>query len=66
MNLTVLREMSPSDLNLKIGDLKKELLMLRIQRVNGRLEQSHLLSAHKRTIARILTVLQEKRGDANV
>jgi large subunit ribosomal protein L29 len=66
MKLSLLREMSPSDLTLKIADLKKELLMLRIQRVNGRLEQSHLLSSHKRTIARILTVLQEKRGDANV
>jgi len=66
MKLSLLREMSPSDLTLKIADLKKELLMLRIQRVNGRLEQSHLLSSHKRTIARTLTVLQEKRGDANV
>ncbi|MHB1562712.1 MAG: 50S ribosomal protein L29 [Leptospirillum sp.] len=66
MKVSLLREMSPSDLALKIADLKKELLMLRIQRVNGRLEQSHLLSSHKRTIARILTVLQEKRGDANV
>lgn len=66
MKLSILREMSPSDLSLKVADLKKELLMLRIQRVNGRLEQSHLLSANKRTIARILTVLQEKRGDANV
>jgi len=66
MKVTLLREMSPSELALKITDLKKELLMLRIQRVNGRLEQSHLLSSYKRTIARILTVLQEKRGSANV
>jgi len=66
MKLNLLREMSSSDLTLKVADLKKELLMLRIQRVNGRLEQSHLLSSHKRTIARIFTVLQEKRGNVNV
>ncbi|MHB1756058.1 MAG: 50S ribosomal protein L29 [Leptospirillum sp.] len=66
MKIKDLRELSHSDLNLKKADLKKELLMLRIQRVNGRLEQSHLLASHKRTIARILTVLEEKRGEVHV
>lgn len=66
MKIKSIRDMSTDDLELKASELKKELLMLRIQRVNGRLEQSHLLSENKRDIAKILTVLTQKKGNSHV
>jgi large subunit ribosomal protein L29 len=40
----------------KIGELRKELFDLRLQKATTNVEKTHLLREHKRDIARLLTV----------
>lgn len=58
--------MSEAEIQDKIRELKRELLMLRIQRVNGRLEKPHLLKEYKRDVSRMLTILTERKSVENV
>ncbi|MHB1606719.1 MAG: 50S ribosomal protein L29 [Leptospirales bacterium] len=61
-----IRIMSEAEIQDKIRELKRELLMLRIQRVNGRLEKPHLLKEYKRDVSRMLTILTERKSVQNV
>lgn len=61
-----IRVMSEAEIQDKIRELKRELLMLRIQRVNGRLEKPHLLKEYKRDVSRMLTILTERKSVENV
>lgn len=60
-----IRGMSDSEIEDKIRELKRELLMLRIQRVNGRMEKPHLLKQHKKDVARMMTILTERKASSN-
>ncbi|AFS53787.1 hypothetical protein LptCag_2762 [Leptospirillum ferriphilum] len=40
--------------------------MLRIQRVNGRLDKPHLLKEYKKDVSRMLTILTERKMLKNV
>lgn len=57
-----IRGMSEAEIQDKIRELKRELLMLRIQRVNGRLEKPHLLREYKQDVSRMLTILTERKS----
>lgn len=46
----------------KVGELRKELFEMRLQKNTTNLEKSHLLTTHKRDIARLLTVLNSKES----
>lgn len=46
----------------KIGELRKELFDLRLQKNTTNIEKSHLLKNLKRDIARLLTVLNSKES----
>ncbi len=54
--------MSEAEIQDKIRELKRELLMLRIQRVNGRLDKPHLLKEYKQDVSRMLTILTERKS----
>jgi len=56
-----LRNLSKEELLQKIKSLKEELFKLNLQRYAGRVEKPHMFSLHKRDIARIKTILQEKK-----
>ncbi|MDP5053842.1 MAG: 50S ribosomal protein L29, partial [Congregibacter sp.] len=43
--------------------LREEQFKLRMQRATGQLNQTHLLQANQRDIARVKTVLHEKAGE---
>ncbi len=53
--------MSEIDLRQKIKTLKDELHKLNEQRFSGRVEKPHLFSSIRKDIARILTILNEKK-----
>jgi large subunit ribosomal protein L29 len=63
MKPSELREMDENALAAKLLELRKEQFSLRMQRASGQLGQSHLLAEARRDIARIKTVIREKRAN---
>jgi large subunit ribosomal protein L29 len=61
MRARELRELSIDELSQKERDLKEELFNLRFQRATGQLENLMRLTQVKRDIARIKTVLRERK-----
>lgn len=57
-----LRQMTIDELNLKGEELRKELFNIKFQLHTGRLESTAKLPALRRDIARVKTILREKRG----
>ena len=62
MEATDLREKSEAELQEEILRLRKEQFGLRMQRASGQLGQFHLLKQTRRDIARIKTIMAEKRN----
>lgn len=61
MKATDLRAKDPADLNKELtAELRKQ-FNLRMQRGSGQLTRSHQLKEVRRTIARIKTILKEKK-----
>ena len=64
MKASELREKSLAELEQEEESLMKEQFNYRIQQSTGQLGQSHLLKQVKKDIARVKTVLNEKRKEA--
>ncbi len=62
MKVNELKNMTADELLKKDKELAQELFNLRFQLHTGRLENTARLSAIRKDIARIKTILQEKRG----
>ncbi|MEE1356667.1 MAG: 50S ribosomal protein L29 [Clostridia bacterium] len=60
MKATEIRELSAEQLEAKLKELKEELFNLRFQLAINQLENPHRITAVKRDIARVMTVLNEK------
>ncbi len=60
MKATEIRELSVEQLEAKLKELKEELFNLRFQLAINQLENPHRITAVKRDIARVMTVLNEK------
>ena len=59
------RGLSADELGDHLGKLKKEQFNLRFQRANGQLENTGRVRAVRKEIARIETVMTEKRASAS-
>jgi large subunit ribosomal protein L29 len=57
-----LREKTVQELGEELLRLRKEHFSLRMQRASGQLGQVHLLKDTKKNIARVKTLIQEKRN----
>ena len=64
MTAKELREYTPSELEQKLNDLKEELFNLRFQLAINQLENPMRITAVKRDIARVSTVMRELRDEA--
>lgn len=62
MKANKLQDMSTDELQSKDKELTQELFNLRFQLHTGRLENTAKLSTIKKDIARVKTILREKRG----
>lgn len=62
MKVNELRDLSVDDLSKKATELNQELFNLRFQLHTGHLENSARIPQVRREIARVKTVLREKRG----
>ena len=65
MKAQELREMSPEQLNAKLGELKEELFNLRFQLAVNQLENPTRIKAVKKEIAVIKTIQRERELAAN-
>ena len=61
MILTEYKDASEEELQEKIGGLSKELFELRMQKSTGQLGQTHLIKQVKRNIAKIKTLMAERK-----
>lgn len=64
MKASELRDKSVDELQQEIENLVKEQFNYRMQQSTGQLGQSHLLKQIKKDIARVKTVMNEKRNEA--
>ena len=62
MKANEIRSMSVEELQTKLTDLKKDLFMLRMQHATNHLDNPTKISAVRRDIARVKTVLSEKQN----
>ena len=62
MKATELRNMSASDLEKKLAELKDELFKLRFQHTINQLDNPHKIAEVKKDIARVMTVISEKNA----
>ena len=58
-----IRKMSREDMDKKLEDLRKELMRLNTQRTQSSLEKPGRVKEVRRTIARILTIRKEVKGN---
>ena len=61
MNAIEIRALSIDQLNEKLKELKTELFNLRFQLAINQLENTNRITEVKRDIARVMTILQEKK-----
>ena len=66
MKANEIREMSSTELNAKLKDLKAELFNLRFQLAINQLENPMRIKAVKKDIARIKTVLRQEESSNGV
>ncbi|HEC69087.1 MAG TPA: 50S ribosomal protein L29 [Candidatus Omnitrophica bacterium] len=64
MKAGFLRNLSQEELTAKLKELRKNLFELNFKRKYGKVERPHLFREYKRDIARILTVLKEKKNES--
>ncbi|MDD4293946.1 MAG: 50S ribosomal protein L29 [Candidatus Omnitrophica bacterium] len=59
MKIKEMRQMHKDELNVKLDELKKELMEFTFKRKTG-IEKPHMMRVIKKDIARIMTVLNDK------
>ena len=62
MKASEIRSLSVDELQSKLVDLKKDLFMLRMQHATNHLDNPTKISAVRRDIARVKTLLSEKQN----
>ena len=60
------RAKTPDELSTELSKLKKEQFNLRFQRANGQLEKTNRVRVVRKDIARILTIMNERRRAAEL
>ena len=62
MKASELRDQTVEELHEKERDLAEQLFALRLQKVTGQLEKPSRVRQVRKDLARVMTVLNEKRG----
>lgn len=56
-----IKQMDDAGLKAKVGELRKEVMGLRFKRVTDQVEKTHQFRKARRTIARIKTLLNQRK-----
>lgn len=59
-----IRELSPAEIQTKLREVRAQLLQLRVRKHTGQVEKTHELRALRKDIARLETILTEKKHQA--
>ena len=59
-----IRDLSPDEINTKLREVRSELLQLRLKKNTGQVEKPHLLRVLRKDIARLETILTQKKTKA--
>ena len=62
MNVEQIRSLETSEIENQVKDLKQQLFTLRFQHATGQLENPNELKKIRKTIARMLTVLEQRKA----
>jgi large subunit ribosomal protein L29 len=57
-----IRELSPAEITTKLRETREQLLQLRLRKNAGQVEKPHLLRAYRKDIARLETILRQKKS----
>ena len=56
-----IRELAPTEITTKLRETRDQLLQLRLRKNTGQVEKPHLLREYRKDIARLETILKEKK-----
>ena len=56
-----IRELAPTEITTKLRETREQLLQLRLRKHTGQVEKPHLLREYRKDIARLETILKEKK-----
>jgi large subunit ribosomal protein L29 len=59
-----IRELAPAEITTKLREVREQLLQLRLRKQTGQVEKTHEIRSLRKTIARLETVLTEKKSGA--
>ena len=59
-----IRELSATEIETKLRETRDQLLHLRLRRQTGQVEKPHLMREYRKDIARLETILREKKKTA--
>lgn len=59
-----IRELAPAEISTKLREVREQLLQLRLRKQTGQVEKTHELRTLRKMIARLETVLTEKKAGA--
>lgn len=62
MNVKEIRELETTEIESKVRELKQDLCALRFQHATGQLENPNELKSIRKTIARMLTILEQRKA----
>ena len=62
MNVEEIRNLETNEIENQVKDLKQQLFTLRFQHATGQLENPNELKTIRKTIARMLTVLEQRKA----
>ncbi|HTL68340.1 MAG TPA: 50S ribosomal protein L29 [Lacunisphaera sp.] len=61
MTAKEIRELAPTEITTKLREVREQLLQLRLRKNTGQVEKPHLLRVYRKDIARLETILQQKK-----
>ena len=59
-----IRDLSPDEITTKLREIRAELLQLRLKKQTGQVEKPHMIRVLRKDIARLETILNQKKAKA--
>ena len=56
-----IRDLAPSEITTKLRETREQLIQLRMRKNSGQVEKPHLLRTYRKDIARLETILKQKK-----
>jgi large subunit ribosomal protein L29 len=57
-----IRDLSAGEIETKLREIREQLVQLRLKKSTGQVEKPHLLRAYRKDIARLETILNQKKA----